>query len=75
MAELVEMVDNGKVAVEESVVFDVFELSPGVLHVEIRDDFEGWTAREILGLPGRLWVGGTIEVSTALRIRSSLRRS
>ncbi|KAF9017686.1 hypothetical protein BDZ89DRAFT_1074622 [Hymenopellis radicata] len=62
IADLVHMVDNGKVAVEESVTFDVFEHSPGVLHVEIRDDFEGWTAREILELPGRLWVGMTIEV-------------
>ncbi|KAF8875947.1 hypothetical protein CPB85DRAFT_539162 [Mucidula mucida] len=43
--------------VEESVTFDVDEVEPGVLHVQMRDDVEGWTAPEILDLPDKLSVG------------------
>ncbi len=42
---------------EESVTFDVDEVEPGVLHLEMRDDMEGWTAHKILDLHDKLWVG------------------
>ncbi len=54
---LKELVSVKLLSLEESVTFDVSEVEPGVLHVEMRDDMEGWTAHEILDLPDRLWVG------------------
>ncbi|KAF9027628.1 hypothetical protein BDZ89DRAFT_797420 [Hymenopellis radicata] len=54
---LKQMIEVGWLSVEESVTFDVFEVKPGLLHIEMRDDMEGWTAGEILDLPEYLWVG------------------
>ncbi len=34
---------SGDLLSVESVTFDVEEVEPGVLHIEMRDDMEGWT--------------------------------